>query len=105
MFTIPNLVLAMVIVTMLGPSLLSVILAVAIPPLPDADRVSRAAVLSGKEMLYVEASRAIDCSHWRTILRHLVPNVVAPYIVIATAGLGGATLVEASLSFLGLCVP
>ncbi len=105
MFTIPNLVLAMVIVTMLGPSLLNVVVAIAIPRLPDTNRVIRAAVLAAKEMLYVEASRAIGCSNWRTILRHLVPNVVAPYIVIVTSGLGGAILVEASLSFLGLGVP
>jgi peptide/nickel transport system permease protein len=105
MFTIPNLVLAMVIVTMLGPSLLNVVLAIAIPRLPDTNRVIRAAVLAAKETLYVEAARAIGCSNWRTILRHLVPNVVAPYIVIATSGLGGAILVEASLSFLGLGVP
>jgi peptide/nickel transport system permease protein len=105
MFTVPSLVLAMVIVTMLGPSLLNVILAIAIPRLPDTNRVIRAAVLSIKESLYVEASRAIGCSNWRIILRHLLPNITAPYIVVATAGLGGAILVEASLSFLGLGVP
>jgi peptide/nickel transport system permease protein len=105
MFTIPSLVLAMVIVTMLGPSLLNVILAIAIPRLPDTNRVIRSAVLSARETLYVEASRAIGCTNWRIILRHLLPNILAPYIVVATAGLGGAILVEASLSFLGLGVP
>jgi peptide/nickel transport system permease protein len=104
MFTIPSLVLALVIVTMLGPSLLNVILAIAIPRLPDTNRVIRSAVLSAKEHLYVKASRAIGCTNGRVILRHLLPNVIAPYIVVATAGLSGAILVEASLSFLGLGV-
>ena len=105
MFTIPPLVLAMAIVTMLGPSLLNVVIAIAIPRLPNTNRVIRAAVLSARESLYVEASRALGCSNWRMMLRHLLPNVTAPIIVVATAGLGGAILVEASLSFLGLGVP
>ena len=105
MFTIPPLVLAMAIVTMLGPSLINVIIAIAIPRLPNTNRVIRSAVLSARESLYVEASRALGCSNWRMMLCHLLPNVTAPIIVVATAGLGGAILVEASLSFLGLGVP
>jgi peptide/nickel transport system permease protein len=105
MFTIPPLVLAMAIVTMLGPSLINVIIAIAIPRVPNTNRVIRSAVLSARESLYVEASRALGCSNWRIMLRHLLPNVTAPIIVVATAGLGGAILVEASLSFLGLGVP
>ena len=105
MFTIPSLVLAMVIVTMLGPSMVNVIIAIAIPRLPDTNRVIRSAVLTAKENLYIEASRAIGCANWRIIVMHLLPNILAPYIVVATAGLGGAILVEASLSFLGLGVP
>jgi len=105
MFTIPPLVLAMAIVTMLGPSLINVIIAIAIPRLPNTNRVIRSAVLSARESLYVEASRALGCSNWRIMLRHLLPNVTAPIIVIATAGLAGAILVETSLSFLGLGVP
>jgi peptide/nickel transport system permease protein len=105
MFTIPGLVLAMVIVTMLGPSMLNVIIAIAIPRLPNANRVIRATVLAIKESPYIEAARAIGCSSGRIMLRHLLPNVMAPYIVVATAGLGSAILVEASLSFLGLGVP
>jgi peptide/nickel transport system permease protein len=105
LFTLPGLVLAMAIVTMLGPSMLNVVIAIAIPRLPSTNRVIRSAVLSAKESLYVEASRAIGCHSWRIMLRHLLPNVTAPYIVIATAGLSGAILVEASLSFLGLGVP
>ena len=105
LFTLPGLILAMAIVTMLGPSMFNVIIAIAIPRLPNTNRVIRSAVLSVKESLYVEASRAIGCSSWRIMLRHLLPNVTAPYIVVATAGLAGAILVEASLSFLGLGVP
>ena len=105
MFTIPGLVLAMVIVTMLGPSMLNVILAIAIPRLPNANRVIRATVLAVKESPYIEAARAIGGSSGRIMWRHLLPNVMAPYIVVATASLGSAILVEASLSFLGLGVP
>jgi peptide/nickel transport system permease protein len=105
LFTIPSLVLAMVIVTMLGPSLLNVIIAIAIPRLPDTNRVMRSAVLAVKTNVYVEAARAVGCTPWRIILWHLLPNITAPYIVVATAGLGGDILVEASLSFLGLGVP
>jgi peptide/nickel transport system permease protein len=105
MFTIPGLVLALVIVTMLGPSMLNVIIAIAIPRIPDTNRVIRSAVLSAKESLYVDAAHAIGCANWRIMLQHILPNVVAPYIVIVSAGLGGAILVEASLSFLGLGVP
>jgi len=105
MFTLPGLVLAMAIVTMLGPSMLNVIIAIAIPRIPDTNRVIRSAVLSVKESPYVDAAHAVGCASWRVILRHILPNVTAPYIVIVSAGLGGAILVEASLSFLGMGVP
>jgi peptide/nickel transport system permease protein len=105
MFTIPGLVLAMAIVTMLGPSMFNVVLAIAIPRIPDTNRVIRSAVLSVKESLYVDAAHAVGCANWRIMLRHILPNVLAPYIVIASAGLSGAILVESSLSFLGLGVP
>jgi peptide/nickel transport system permease protein len=105
MFTIPGLVLAMAIVTMLGPSMLNVIIAIAIPRIPDTNRVIRSAVLSAKESLYVDAANAIGCANWRIMLQHILPNVTAPYIVIASAGLSGAILVESSLSFLGMGVP
>ncbi len=104
-FALPALVLAMAIVTMLGPSMLNVIIAIAIPRIPNTNRVIRSAVLSVKESLFVEASRAIGCSNWRIMMRHLLPNVAAPYIVVATANLGGVILIESSLSFLGLGVP
>jgi peptide/nickel transport system permease protein len=95
----------MAIVTMLGPSLINVVMAIAIPRVPNTNRVIRAAVLAAKGSLYVEAARAIGCNSWRVMFRHLLPNVTAPYIVVVTANLGGAILIEASLSFLGLGVP
>lgn len=105
MFTIPGLVLAMTLVTMLGPSMVNVIIAIAMPRIPDTNRVIRSAVLAVKESPYVDAAHAIGCANWRVMLRHILPNVTAPYIVIVSAGLGGAILVEASLSFLGMGVP
>jgi peptide/nickel transport system permease protein len=105
MFTIPGLVLAMAIVTMLGPSMLNVVIAISIPRIPDTNRVIRSAVLSVKESLYVDAAHAVGCANWRIMLQHILPNVTAPYLVIASAGLAGAILVEASLSFLGMGVP
>jgi peptide/nickel transport system permease protein len=105
MFTIPGLVLAMAIVTMLGPSMLNVVIAISIPRIPDTNRVIRSAVLSAKESLYVDAAHAVGCANWRIMLQHILPNVTAPYIVIASAGLSGAILAEASLSFLGMGVP
>jgi peptide/nickel transport system permease protein len=105
MFTIPGLVLAMAIVTMLGPSMLNVVIAISIPRIPDTNRVIRSAVLSAKESLYVDAAHAVGCANWRIMLQHILPNVLAPYIVIASAGLSGAILAEASLSFLGMGVP
>src|SRR5256712_3115631 len=78
LFTIPPLVLAMAIVTMLGPSMTNVVVAIAIPRIPNTNRVMRAAVLAAKESLYVEASRAIGCTSGRIMLRHLLPNITAP---------------------------
>lgn len=73
--------------------------------MPNTNRVIRSAVLGIKESLFVEASRAIGSTNSHIMVRHLLPNITAPYIVVATASLGGAILVEASLSFLGLGVP
>ena len=68
-------------------------------------RLARGAALSYREQEFVLAAQCLGASRWRIMLRHLLPNVTAPYIVIATAGLSGAILVEASLSFLGLGIP
>lgn len=70
-----------------------------------ASRIIRSTVLSVKGLTYVEASRAVGCGHGRIILTHILPNVMAPVITLATLGFGTAILLEASLSYLGLGVP
>jgi len=102
---LPTLILAMAMAAALGPSLMNTIIAIAIPKLPSIARVIRASTLSLREMPFVEAARAMGMSEMRIALRHILPNTLAPLIVLATAGLGSAILVEASLSFLGLGVP
>jgi peptide/nickel transport system permease protein len=102
---LPLLVLALVMAAALGPSLENTILAIAIPLIPYAARVVRANTLSLKEQPFVDAARAIGTSEFRIVLRHILPNTLAPLIVLATAQLGSAILTEASLSFLGLGIP
>ena len=103
--SLPTLILAMAMAAALGPSLTNTIIAIAIPKLPSIARVIRASTLSLREMPFVEAARAMGMSEMRIAFRHILPNTLAPLIVLATAGLGSAILVEASLSFLGLGVP
>lgn len=105
MLAFPMLVLALAIVAVLGASLNNVIVAIAFPIIPRSARVVRSSALSAKENQYVDAARAMGCGDWRIIFVHIMPNCIAPYIVLATAQLGGAILVESSLSFLGLGVP
>jgi peptide/nickel transport system permease protein len=102
---LPLLVLALVMSAALGPSLENVIIAISIPIVPRAARIIRSSVLSIREMQYVEAARALGLRHWRIAFRHVLPNTMGPFIVLATAQLGSAILVEAALSFLGLGVP
>jgi peptide/nickel transport system permease protein len=102
---LPLLVLALVMSASLGPAIQNVIIAISIPIIPRAARVIRASVLSIREMQYVEAARALGISHLRIAFRHVWPNTIGPFIVLATAQLGSAILVEATLSFLGLGVP
>src|SRR5207302_7652506 len=101
----PLLVLALVMTAALGPSLPTVIIAIAVPFIPRVARVVRATTLAIRESAYVEAARAIGASPIRVAVRHIVPNTLAPLIVLTTAQLGSAILVEAALSFLGLGVP
>jgi len=103
--SVPLLVLALVMAAALGPALDNTIVAIAIPLIPYAARVIRSNVLALREQPFVEAARAIGMSEFRIAVRHVLPNTLAPLIVIATAQLGAAILTEASLSFLGLGVP
>ncbi len=101
----PGLVLILVLVSMLGPSLLNVSIAIGIATIPGTSRIVRSAVLSTKENEYVLAAYAMGASNFRIGARHLLPNVMAPIIVVSTISLGAAILAESSLSFLGLGVP
>ena len=102
MLAFPLLILALTIVTVLGRSVPNVVLAIAIPIIPRTARIVRSNALSIKENMYVEGARALGSSHPGVILRHIIPNVMAPYLIMLTAQFGNAILVEASLSFLGL---
>jgi peptide/nickel transport system permease protein len=98
----PQLILALAVASILGPAVPNVVIAVAIPIIPRAARVVRATALSIKENQYVEAAHGLGASHYRVVRRHIVPNVLAPYLIMVTAQLGTAILAEAALSYLGL---
>ncbi|MFH1342019.1 MAG: ABC transporter permease [Pseudomonadota bacterium] len=102
---LPLLVLALVMTAALGPSLPNVIIAIAIPLIPTVARVIRANTLALRELPFIEAAKSVGMSETRIALRHVLPNTLAPLIVLATAQLGSTILTEASLSFLGLGIP
>ena len=103
-FAFPVIILALAVVAVLGTGAGNVILAIAAPMIPRCARVVRASALAVREMPYVDAARAAGFGHARIILRHMLPNVMAPILIMATAFLGEAILLEASLSFIGLGV-
>jgi peptide/nickel transport system permease protein len=105
MQSLPLLVMALVMAASLGPSLTNTIVAIAIPLVPNVARVIRSNTLALREMPFVEAARAVGMSEWRIAASHVLPNTLAPLIVLATAQLGSAILVESALAFLGLGVP
>jgi peptide/nickel transport system permease protein len=109
MLSFPIIVLAMVVVAVLGKQAVAgvdvnLITAIALPIVPKMARVARASTLSIVAMPFIDAARAAGFSHSRIILRHIVPNIVAPYLIMVTAFMAQAILLEASLSFLGLGV-
>jgi len=99
---IPGLILALAIVSVLTPSTTNAMLAIAVVIIPGNSRIVRGAVLSAKQNRYVEAAQALGCRHLHIIALHILPNVTAPILIIASIWLGNAILIEASLSFLGL---
>jgi peptide/nickel transport system permease protein len=101
----PDLILAMAIAMALGAGFGTVIVAIAITRIPFGGRVIRAVVLSLKELSYVEAARGLGASHLRIMARHILPQCVAPYLILATAHLGVAIIIEAALGFLGVGIP
>jgi peptide/nickel transport system permease protein len=98
----PGILLALAIVSVLSPGLGNVMIAVGLSAVPGYARLVRATVLAAREHLYVEAARALGGRDGGILVRDILPNVVAPLIVTATLGLGGAILSAAALSFLGL---
>jgi peptide/nickel transport system permease protein len=101
----PDLILAMAIAMALGAGIGTVIIAIAITRIPFGGRVIRAVVLSLKELSYVEAARGLGASHLRIMFRHILPQCVAPYLILATTHLGVAIIIEAALGFLGIGIP
>ena len=105
MQALPLLVLALVMAASLGPSIENTIFAIAVALMPNVSRVVRSSALSLREQPFVEAARAVGMGELRIAGRHVLPNTLAPLIVLGTAQLGSAILTEASLSFLGLGIP
>ena len=100
--TIPVLILALAIVSVLKPNTTNAMLAIAVVIIPGNARIVRGAVLAAKQNRFVEAAQAIGCRDYRIIVTHILPNVTAPILIIASIWLGNAILIEASLSFLGV---
>jgi peptide/nickel transport system permease protein len=101
----PTIVLALAIVSVLGRSQQNIIIAIALVQIASKARIVRAVVLSVRTMEYVQAARAIGASDWRILLRHITPQTFAPAMILVTASLGLAILIESSLAFLGLGTP
>ena len=101
----PDVILALLLLSALDPSLWTVILAISVTRLPFGGRVIRSVALQIREMEYVTSARAIGASDIRIMFRHVAPQCVAPYLILATAHLGVAILIESGLGFLGAGVP
>jgi peptide/nickel transport system permease protein len=109
MLAFPIIVLAMVVVAVLGKRMvlgidINLITAIALPMVPKMARIARSSTLSIAQMPFIDAARAAGFGHTRIVMRHILPNIVAPYLIMVTAFIAQAILLEASLSFLGLGV-
>jgi len=102
---IPGIVLALAVMSVLGQSLTNIVLVIALVIAPGASRIVRGTVLAVKQLAFVDAAHASGASPARIVIRHVLPNVFAPILVIATVWLGNAIVIEAALSFLGLGTP
>jgi peptide/nickel transport system permease protein len=102
LMAIPALVMAMALVAVLGTSKINLIIALATFQLPTAARTVHGTVLSARQEVYVESAQAIGASGWRILLRHVLPNIFAPIIIVVTAQIGAVIIGEAALSFVGL---
>lgn len=101
LMSLPLLLLALAIVTVMGPSPLSVIIAIGVPISARASRVIRSAVIAIKENDFVMMAKTVGCSNWRILWRHLAPQCVPTFLVVTTVWLSSAILAEAALSYLG----
>jgi peptide/nickel transport system permease protein len=102
MLAFPGILLALVVVAVLGPNLRNVMIAVGIGGIPRYTRLVRGSVLASRELLYVESARVVGVPDRILLVRHILPNVVAPAVVLSTLSVGTAILSAAGLSFLGL---
>jgi peptide/nickel transport system permease protein len=100
----PLIIMALAVIAIFGSGVSNVIIAITIPLIPRCARVVRSSALAIREVPYIDAARACGFGHTRIILRHMVPNVLAPFLIMLTAFVGQAILAEASLSYLGLGV-
>jgi peptide/nickel transport system permease protein len=100
----PLIIMALAVIATFGSGVYNVIVAITIPLIPRCARVVRSSALAIREIPYIDAARACGFGHTRIILRHMVPNVLAPFLIMLTAFVGQAILAEASLSYLGLGV-
>jgi peptide/nickel transport system permease protein len=100
----PLIIMALAVIAIFGSGVYNVIVAITIPLIPRCARVVRSSALAIRELPYIDAARACGFGHTRIILRHMVPNVMAPFLIMLTAFVGQAILAEASLSYLGLGV-
>lgn len=105
LLSIPNLVLILTVVTILGPGVLNVMLALAFRTAVAQTRTLRSAVIGIRSNMYIDAAKAIGASHTRILALYILPNIMGPVIVVASVTLGQAILAESSLSFLGFGVP
>jgi peptide/nickel transport system permease protein len=97
----PSVLLALLVISVIGPGLTSIVIAIGVSSTPPFIRIVRGSVLVIKEMTFIEAARAIGVTRWRMILRHILPEVFAPVLTMATLGLANAIFSASSLSFLG----
>jgi peptide/nickel transport system permease protein len=102
LMAMPGILLTMVFIFSLGPTLTNAMIAIGLASIPEYARLVRGSVLSARENLYVDAAQVVGAPPWLVMTRHILPNVVAPTLILATVGIGGAILALAGLSFLGL---
>jgi peptide/nickel transport system permease protein len=104
MLSIPSLIFALAIMTVLGPGLINVFIAMGLTNWSYSCRITRSQVLAAKSLDYVRAARALGYGQVRIMFTQILPNIIGPILVVATLGVAGAILMEAALSFLGLGV-